>query len=192
MFRRWNPRLQIKENHLALEPLSSVEEVAAKTGEEIVSEQDIALANAMIEAASAQVRLHGQAWPSKATAHPIAIVVTTAAAARGYLNPSGYAVERSDSVTLQRADMYAADVELTPYERSMLKQAGSGVATVRSTPITLGKERFVPRSRRGRDPFGRARRRQEAAVVVNDGNETPFQFFAEEDPEYGTPFREGG
>lgn len=173
------------------EPLSTVEEVAAKTGEEITSSQDVALAYAMIEAASAQVRLHGQAWPDRATAHPIAVVVATAAAARGYLNPSGFAMERSDSVTLQRADMYAADVELTPYERAMLKQAASGVATVSSAPITLGKERFVPRSRRGRRPFGFTRRQQEAAVVVNDGNETPFQFFSEEDPEWGTSFKEG-
>lgn len=175
------------------EPLSSVEEVAAKSGEEIVDSQDIALAEAMIEAASAQVRLYGQAWPSRAASPHIAQVITTAAAARGFLNPSGFSMERSDSVTIQRADMYAADTELTPHEKAMLRQASSGTATVSSIPITLGQERFVPRSQgAGRGPFGFVRRRQESAVVVNDGNETPFQFFSEEDPQYGTDFGEGG
>lgn len=174
------------------EPLSSVEEVAAKAGEEIIGEQDISLAEAMIEAASAQVRLFGQAWPTRASAPHIALVITTAAAARGYLNPSGFSMERSDSVTLQRADMYAADVELTPNEKSMLRQAAGGVSTVSSIPITLGQERFIPRSKgRGRSPFGFARRQQESAVQLNDGNETPFQFFSEEDPQWGTPM-EGG
>lgn len=167
---------------MTAEPLSSVEEVAAKTGEEIVGEQDVALANAMIEAASAQVRLFGQAWPDRAASPQIAQVITTAAAARGYLNPSGFSMERSDSVSLQRAAMYAADVELTPNEKAMLRQASSGVATVSSVPITLGAERFIPRSqgtRRG--PFAYIRRRQEAAVPVDDGYETPIQFWPEEE-----------
>lgn len=164
------------------EPLSSVEEVAAKTGEEIVGTQDIALAEAMIEAASAHVRLYGQAWPDRATSPHIAQVIATAAAARGYLNPSGFEMERSDSVTLQRASIYAADTELTPNEKAMLKQASSGVATVSSIGITLGKERFVPASARtGRSPFGFVRRRQEAAAAVDDGYETPIQFWADEE-----------
>ncbi|MDN6377682.1 MAG: hypothetical protein L0K10_01900 [Brevibacterium aurantiacum] len=165
-----------------VEPLSSIEEVAAKTGEEIVGDQEIALANAMIEAASAQVRVFGQAWPEKASAPHIAQVVTTAAAARGFLNPSGFSMERSDSVTLQRADMYAADVELTPYEKSMLRQAASGVSTVSSIPVTLGRERFIPRSQgAGKSPFGYVRRRQEAFAEVDDGFETPIQFWPEEE-----------
>ena len=174
------------------ESLSSVEEVAAKTGEDIVGAQDIALAEALIEAASAQVRLFGRAWPTKAGSPHIAQVITTAAAARGFLNPSGFAMERSDSVTFQRADMYAADVELTPREVTMLRQASSGVSTITSVPITLGKERFVPRSKgRGRSPLGFTRRQAEAGALVNDGFETPFQFFSEEDPLWGTPV-EGG
>lgn len=163
-------------------PLSSVEEVAAKTGEEIIGMQDIALAEAMIEAASAQVRLYGQAWPDRATSPHIAQVIATAAAARGYLNPSGFSMERSDSISLQRADMYAADTELTPNEKAMLKQASSGVATVSSIGITLGQERFIPKSARtGRSPFGFVRRRQEAAAAVDDGYETPIQFWADEE-----------
>lgn len=167
---------------MTAEPLSSVEEVAAKTGEEIASTQDIALANSMIEAASAQVRLFGQAWPQRATSPQIAQVITTAAAARGYLNPSGYSLERSDSVTLQRAEMYAADVELTPHEKAMLRQSAGGIATITSVPITLGQERFIPRSQGSRrGPFGYVRRRQEAAVPVDDGFETPIQFWPEEE-----------
>lgn len=173
------------------EPLSTVEEVAAKAGETIDDPQDRALAEAMIEAASAQVRLFGQAWPEAASAPHIARVITTAAAARGYLNPSGFSMERSDSVTIQRADAYAADVELTPNEKAMLRQASSGVSTLSSVPITLGKERFIPRSQgRGRSPFGFARRQQEAAVVIDDGNSTPMQFFSEEDLQWGAPFFE--
>lgn len=175
------------------EPLSSVTEVAAKAGEEIESTQDIALAEAMIEAASAQVRLHGQAWPERASAPHIAQVIATSAAARGYLNPSGFSMERSDSVTLQRADMYAADVELTPNEKAMLKQASSGIGTVSSVPITLGRERFIPASQGvSRSPFGFVRRRQEAAAAVDDGYDTPLQFFSEEDPRYGAPMERGG
>lgn len=172
------------------EPLSTVEEVAAKSGEAIEDTQDVSLANAMIEAASAQVRLHGMAWPEAASAPHIARVIATAAAARGYLNPSGFSMERSDSVTIQRADMYAADVELTPGEKAMLKQASTGTSSFGSTPITLGAERFVSRSEgSGRSPFG-VRRDQRSAVVVNDGNETPFQFFSEEESFYGTPMEE--
>lgn len=175
------------------EPLSSVEEVAAKAGEEITSTQDVALAEAMIEAASAQVRLYGQAWPERAASPHIAQVITTAAAARGYLNPSGFSMERSDSVTLQRADMYAADVELTPNEKAMLQQTSNGIGTISSMPITLGQERFVPASQGiARSPFGFVRRRQEAACAVDDGYETPIQFFPEEDPRYGTPMERGG
>lgn len=164
------------------EPLATPGEVAAKTGELIEAPQDIALAEAMIEAASAQVRLFGQAWPEKATSPKIAQVITTAAAARGYLNPSGFSLERSDAVTIQRADMYASDVELTPHEKSMLRQAANGTATVSSVPITLGQERFIPKSqgtRRG--PFGYVRRRQEAFAQVDDGFETPIQFWPEEE-----------
>lgn len=157
------------------EPLSTVGEVAARTGEDISLDSEVALAEAMIEAASAQVRHYGRPWPLRANAPAIARTIATAAASRGYQNPSGYTDERSDSVTLKRADAYAADVELTPSEIQILREHSGRSGAVRSVRIDLGADRFVPTSQE--DRFGFVRRDPREGVPVDSGVHTPFPLY---------------
>lgn len=156
------------------EPLSTPEDVAARSGEDIELDAEVALAEAMIAAASAQVRHYGKPWPHRQTAPAIARTIATAAAARGYQNPSGFTDERSDSVTLKRADMYAADVQLTPGEIQMLKEY-SGRGSVKSFRIEMGEDRFVPRSQVDGPQF--VRRDPREGAPVDDGVHTPFPLF---------------
>jgi hypothetical protein len=158
------------------EPLTTAEQVSARCGEPIELPEEISLAESMIEAASAMVRHYGRPWPVAAKAPAIARTIATAAAARGYMNPSGYTDERSDSVTLKRADMYAADVQLTPNEIRMLKEA-SGAGSVQSVRIELGPDRFIPRSQQRISPF--VRRDPREGVPLADGVHTPMPFFRE-------------
>lgn len=156
------------------EPLTTREAVAARTGEEIELESEVDLVDAMIEAASALVRHYGKPWVTAADAPALARTIATAAAARGYMNPSGFVDERSDSVTLKRAEMFAADVQLTPNEIQMLKEL-SGRGSVKSARIELGADRFVPRSQV--DDFGFVRRDPREGVPLADGVHTPIPFF---------------
>lgn len=105
-----------------MEPLATVEQVAARSAEEIVSTDEIALAEAMLAEASAWVRHHGgQAWPTMAQAPEVAVAITAAAASRGYMNPAGYDMERSDMSTFNRIPEYAAGTQLSRSEIAMLK-----------------------------------------------------------------------
>ncbi|WP_029090108.1 hypothetical protein [Brevibacterium album] len=158
------------------EPLATVDQVAARCGEPIELADEIALAESMIEAASAQVRHYGRLWPVASKAPAIARTIATSAAARGYMNPSGYTDERSDSVSLKRADMYAADVQLTPNEIRMLREA-SGAGSVQSIRIELGAERFIPRSQQRSAPL--VRRDPHEGAPLADGVHTPIPFFRE-------------
>lgn len=104
--------------------LATIERLAARVGES-VSEMDstqVAMANEMLEQASAAVRFYaGQAWPDPAIAPAVAVTITVAAAARGYLNPEGYQMERGDTVTLARDKGYSGGpTALLPEERAIL------------------------------------------------------------------------
>lgn len=105
-----------------MEPLATVERLAARIGEPITSEEDIDLANAVLEEASNWVRAYGQEWPTAATAPAVAVSITVAAAARGYQNPGGFESERAEVVTLGRAADYARGTELTAAEINMLER----------------------------------------------------------------------
>ena len=154
-------------------PLTTVEGISAHVGEAIELTEEVRLAESMAAAASAHVRHYGRAWPDPDKAPAIARTIATAAAARGYMNPSGFLDERSDSVTLKRADAYAADTQLTPQEIKMLQEVTGG-ATVTSIRLTLGEDRFVPRSR---SPFGYVRRDPAEGVPIDSGVHTPFPFY---------------
>lgn len=107
---------------MTAEPLATREQVAARSAEEIESADEIALADAMLAEASAWVRHHaGQAWPTLAQAPEVAVAITAAAASRGYQNPSGFDMERSDMSTFNRIPEYAAGTQLTKAEIAMLK-----------------------------------------------------------------------
>lgn len=131
-----------------MEPLAGITRLAARVGEPIETEQDIALAEEMLEAASAEVRFYGLDWQNEASAPAVAVNITLAAAARGYQNPAGYAKERSDMANLERSEAYAQGVELTPGEQLRLKtfQRRGSTTTVQTT----NSDRFIATSdRRG-------------------------------------------
>lgn len=102
-------------------PLATIERLAARVAEPIESDEEIALAREVLEAASDEVRHYGRNWLTPEDAPAVAITITVAAAARGYLNPSGLSMERSDAVTFNRLDDYAAGTALTKSEQKILK-----------------------------------------------------------------------
>lgn len=105
-----------------MEHLATVEQVSARCAEEIITADELALADAMLLEASAWVRHHGgQAWPTIAQAPEVAVAITAAAASRGFMNPAGYDSERSDMSTFNRIPEYAAGTQLTKSEIAMLK-----------------------------------------------------------------------
>lgn len=105
-----------------MQHLATPEQVAARVGEPIESAEEIALAEAMLMEASAWVRHYGgQSWAVSNVVPGVAVAITAAAAARGYMNPAGYDMERGDMSTFNRIAEYAAGTQLTKAEIAMLK-----------------------------------------------------------------------
>jgi hypothetical protein len=127
-------------------PLATVERLAARVGEAIDSPEEIALAEEVLAEASALVRHYGRAWPDPETTPAVATAITVAAAARGYLNPAGMQMERSDTATFNRHDDYAVGCELTKAEIRALKEynLSGGVTSIGF----VSTERPAPRSAR--------------------------------------------
>lgn len=142
-----------------MEPLATIERLAARIGEPIVTEEENALAEEVLAEASALVRHYGRAWPDPATTPAVATAITVAAAARGYLNPASFQMERSDMATFQRSDEGASGCALTRAEIAALKEynLSGGVSSIGfSNP-----DRPAPRSGRNHIDLG--------WVQVNDG-----------------------
>jgi hypothetical protein len=139
-------------------PLATVERLAARVGEPIESAEEIALAEEVLAEASALVRHYGRPWPDPATTPAVATAITVAAAARGYLNPAGFSMERSDMATFQRQDDHASGCSLTRAEIAALKEYSnsSGIISVGFT----NPDRPAPRGKRITDL---------GWVQVNDG-----------------------
>jgi hypothetical protein len=131
-----------------MEPLGTVARVAARVGEPITEASDIALAQEMLEEASAQVRLYGLPWVDPATAPAIAVTTAIAAAARGYQNPSGLKMERGDAVTLDVDVDYRKGAALTAGEIRMIQMAANTRSRVTSIPLS-NPDRFVATSDTG-------------------------------------------
>jgi hypothetical protein len=127
--------------------LGTVAQIAARIGEPITAPEDIQLAVAVLEEASEQIRHYAQQpyWTSE-TAPPVAVTIAVAAAARGYLNPSGFDSERGDMVQFNRNKDYVSGANLTPQEITIIKALGR-TGNVRSVGLT-STTRPVPRSRR--------------------------------------------
>lgn len=123
-----------------------VELLAARIGEPIETEEDMALAEASLSAAWDWVRLYGKPeWsPDEYGTPGIAQTIALSAASRAYQNPAGYTMERADSVTFNRHDTFAQGAELTRAEISALKLAAGSRATVTSVAMT-NPETFVSR-----------------------------------------------
>ena len=105
-----------------MQHLATTEQVAARVGEPIETDEEKALAEAMLMEASAWVRHYGgQTWLTPEVAPAVAVAITAAAAARGWLNPAGFDMERGDMSTFNRVAEYAAGTQLTKAEIAMLK-----------------------------------------------------------------------
>lgn len=107
-----------------MNPLATVEQLADRVGEEITETEDIALANVMLAAASAQARHHGFSGWTKVGLPEVVQFVVLEAAARGYLNPAGYSMERGDMLTLERGREYTSGVAFTPTEIVLVSGVG--------------------------------------------------------------------
>lgn len=128
-----------------MEALATVDAVAARIGEEITEDQDVKLANSVLAEASEWARFYGDPTWGPSTAPALAVTIVVAAAARGYLNPSGYDMERGDMVTFGRADAYASGAALTTGEIAVLKTLARA-AGLRSVGL-CNTDIPVPRSR---------------------------------------------
>ena len=113
-------------------PLATVDRLAARIGEPIESAEEIALAEEVLAEASALVRHYGRAWPDPNTTPAVATAITVAAAARGYLNPAFFSMERSDMATFNRSDENASGCALTRAEIAALKEynLSSGIVSI--------------------------------------------------------------
>ena len=89
--------------------LGTVAQIAARIGEPITAPEDIQLAIAVLDEASEQIRHYAQQpfWSAE-TAPPVAVTIAVAAAARGFLNPSGFDMERGDLITFNRSKDYVS------------------------------------------------------------------------------------
>lgn len=105
--------------------LGTVAQVAARIGEPIEGVDDVKLAESVLDEASEQIRFYAQQpnWTA-ATAPAVALTICVSAAARGFLNPSGYDMERGDMVTFNRDKKYVSGADLTPTEISIIKALG--------------------------------------------------------------------
>jgi len=126
--------------------LATVDQVAARIGEPIADPDDVDLAMAVLNEASEQIRHYAQQpyWTAE-TAPPVAVTIAVAAAARGFLNPSGFDMERGDMVTFNRSKEYVSGANLTPQEITIIKALGR-TGNVRSVGLT-STTRPAPRSR---------------------------------------------
>jgi hypothetical protein len=129
-----------------MQPLATVERLAARVGEAIETPEEIALAEEVLAEASALVRHYGRAWPDPSTTPAVATAITVAAAARGYLNPAFFSMERSDMATFNRSDENAAGCALTRAEIAALKEynLNGGITSIGFT----NPDRPAPRSGR--------------------------------------------
>lgn len=152
-----------------MEHLATVAQVSARVTEPIESDEELALAEAMLWEASAWVRHYsGQSWPTQDKAPEVAVAITAAAASRGYMNPAGFDMERGDMATFNRIPEYAAGTQLTKSEIAMLSKFNrrGGIVSVSMT----NQDRPRPNRSAARSDFYRDR----GYARMNDGNEKPF------------------
>jgi len=129
--------------------LATPEQLSNKVGEAIQTPEDLALAQEMLESASNWVRFYAgqEAW-NMVNAPALAVTITIAAAARGYLNPAGYLEERADINFVKRAPGWANEAKLFPDEIEALRGFSSDAEpdnVLKSHRIT-DPDRFIPRS----------------------------------------------
>jgi hypothetical protein len=106
---------------------ATVTEVSRRVGEPIEAPEDIALAEALLEIVSEEIRAYGLAWPEPLLAPALCRTIAIGAAARGYNNPALYETERGDMLTLYRGSDAANGEALTKSEKTAIARvAGNG------------------------------------------------------------------
>jgi hypothetical protein len=145
--------------------LATVGQVAARIGEPITTAEDVQLAASVLNEASEQIRFFAQQpyWTAE-TAPPVAVAICVAAAARGWLNPSGFDSERGDMVQFNRTKEYVSGAALTAQEITIIKALGR-TGNVRSVSLH-NCDRPIPRSRTMAEDRG--------YVPVDWGGNKPF------------------
>lgn len=105
--------------------------LSARTGEPIVTDQDVAESQYALNAVWELVKYHGLSTWTTEDMPGIAFQVLVEASARLFMNLGGFVSERADGTQLERADEFAAGASLTPEEVKRLedvagKNAGKG------------------------------------------------------------------
>ena len=116
--------------------LATVEAVARRAGEnpDELEDDDIALIEVLIDIVSADVRSYGSDWPDIALTPDGIKAIVVKAAARGFLNLAGYAMERGDMLSLQRSDLFADGESLSRTEVATIKRFAA-TGGVHSMPV---------------------------------------------------------
>lgn len=129
--------------------LATPDQLGNRIGEIIESSEDLMLAQEMLESASNWVRFYsGQDGWNAINAPALAVSITIAAAARGYLNPAGYLEERADVNFVKRAPGWANEAKLFPDEIEVLRtfnQDTTSNNSLNSARIS-DPDRLIPRS----------------------------------------------
>lgn len=101
--------------------LATIQEVAARAGGTIITQEEIDLAYSMILSASLEaIRVGSASWTAASV--PIGVrAIVAQAATRGYLNPEGYDREGNEGVTFGRGDHYVEGADLTASEQRQIK-----------------------------------------------------------------------
>lgn len=97
--------------------------LAARTGEPIVTDQDVTEAQYSLSAVFELVRYHGLSTWTVDDMPGVAYQVLVEAAARLFMNLGGFVSERADGTQLERADEFAAGASLTDAEIARLEDA---------------------------------------------------------------------
>lgn len=128
--------------------LASVDQLAARVGEPIVSEAEIALATAMLEYASEQALLYGKPTWIADTVPGLVRSIVLEAAARGYMHPAGFEMERADSVTFNVDAEWLRSAEFSDAQIANVKSIAARKGRVRSLSASR------PNSYRARSDHG--------------------------------------
>lgn len=106
--------------------LVTVKQLSRLVGLPIEEMDEIAQAEEIIGVVSDIVRLVGDDWADPVLTPRIVRSIVLEVAARYYLNPEGFVMERGDQATFQRSEEYAAGGFLTPLQQKLIRGVATG------------------------------------------------------------------
>lgn len=105
-----------------------IQALQARTGEPVVTDQDMLEAQYALTSCWELVKYHGLSTWTLESMPSIAQQVLVEAAARLYMNLSGFVSERADTVSFERLEQYAGGASLTEQEISRLEDVAGKAA----------------------------------------------------------------